>query len=73
MFKDELAASCWDSKPFLTIPFAIIKSVERVHAIVNKFVKDNQFQFEIFLKDEYMPSIDPDSLIQTAMTTYSNL
>jgi len=34
IFKDEYAAVCWESKPFTTIPFSFIQSVERVHAII---------------------------------------
>jgi hypothetical protein len=55
IFKDELAANCWGSKPFMTIPFHLVKHCERVLAKVHKS-KDKPHQFEIFLIDEYMPT-----------------
>ena len=71
LFKDEYAANCWESKPFFTIPFLFMKSVERVRVVIKSpsRVEENPHQFEIILEDEFSPSSDLTELVES----YGNL
>lgn len=73
--KNELSAGTWGAKPQLTIPFHFLSHVERVHVIVphTDGHSDRPYQFEIFLKDEMMPTVERNDALRKTMEQYSTL